>query len=83
MYFELGRNDNGYPTPVLTNVGHEADVSPAVFEKLRSFEGIDESSARALVDLLNVAMKSSYDRGFDGGYANGIGAGRRLERAGE
>lgn len=83
MYFELGRNDNGQPVPVLTGFGREHDVPGVIFTQLRSFEDVGEDTARALVHLLNQTYKAGYNFGFDGGYANGVNAGRRLERNGE
>lgn len=83
MYFQLGQDKRGNPTPVVTDLGREAGLESILDTHLLSIPYTDKSGAVALVRLLNQAVKTGFDVGFDGGYANGVGAGRRLERSGK
>lgn len=67
MHFKLGVNDNGEPVPVIDDA--DTDVPAIVFEKLRLFAGIDEGSAKALVELVNAVGSAGYSKGYDDGYA--------------
>lgn len=84
MHFKPVRDDNDQWVPGVTGTDGE-DVPAYVTVALRGFGALDLTDAQLslTIDTLNAVAKASYDRGFDGGYANGLGAGRRLERAGE